>query len=73
VPDARWGQRVCAAVIGDAAAPAVMTHARATLAAYKCPKDVYVVADLPRTASGKVRRSAVASHLGLDVEGGDRG
>ena len=59
--------------IGDAAATAVMTHARATLAAYKCPKDVYVVADLPRTASGKVRRSAVASHLGLDVEGGDRG
>jgi len=73
VPDERWGQRVCAAVIGDAAATAVMTHARATLAAYKCPKDVYVVADLPRTASGKVRRSAVASHLGLDVEGGDRG
>jgi len=73
VPDERWGQRVCAAVIGDAGVAAVMSHARATLAAYKCPKDVYVVDDLPRTASGKVRRSAVAGHLGLDVEGGDRG
>ena len=73
VPDARWGERVCAAVIGDTGAAAVMTHARATLAAYKCPKDVYLVDDLPRTASGKVRRSAVAGHLGLDVERGDRG
>ena len=73
VPDDRWGQRVCAAVIGDAGAAAVMAHARATLAAYKCPKDVYVVDDLPRTSSGKVRRSAVAGHLGLDVERGDRG
>ena len=73
VPDERWGERVCAAVIGDAGAAAVMTHARATLAAYKCPKDVYLVDDLPRTASGKVRRSAVAGHLGLDVERGDRG
>jgi long-chain acyl-CoA synthetase len=73
VPDDRWGQRVCAAVIGDAAVAAVMAHARATLAAYKCPKDVYLVEDLPRTASGKVRRSAVAGHLGLHVERGDRG
>ena len=73
VPDDRWGERVCAAVIGDVGAPAVMAHARATLTAYKCPKDVYLVDDLPRTASGKVRRSAVAGHLGLDVERGDRG
>jgi long-chain acyl-CoA synthetase len=73
VPDDRWGHRVCAAVIGDTGPAAVIAHARATLAAYKCPKDVYVVDDLPRTASGKVRRSAVAGHLGLDVERGDRG
>jgi acyl-CoA synthetase (AMP-forming)/AMP-acid ligase II len=73
VPDDRWGQRVCAAVIGDSDAAAVMAHARATLAAYKCPKDVYLVDDLPRTSSGKVRRSAVAGHLGLHVERGDRG
>ena len=73
VPDDRWGERVCAAVIGDAAADAVMAHARAALAPYKCPKDVYLVDDLPRTTSGKVRRSAVAGHLGLHVERGHRG
>lgn len=64
-PDERWGQRVCAAVIGDAAADDVIAAARARLAAYKCPKDVYSVADLPRTSTGKVRRSAIAAALGL--------
>jgi acyl-CoA synthetase (AMP-forming)/AMP-acid ligase II len=73
VADDRWGQRVCAAVIGDAGARALTAHARATLSAYKCPKDVYVVDDLPRTDSGKVRRSAVARHLGLEVERSDAG
>ncbi|HEX2038626.1 MAG TPA: AMP-binding protein [Acidimicrobiales bacterium] len=64
-PDERWGQRVCAAVVGDARAEDVIAAARARLAAYKCPKEVYTVADLPRTSTGKVRRSAVAAALGL--------
>ena len=64
-PDERWGQRVCAAVVGDVQPAAVVDHARAHLAPYKCPKDVYSVDDLPRTGSGKVRRSALAEALGL--------
>lgn len=66
-PDERWGQRVCAAVVpeGPVEPESVITHARAHLAPYKCPKEVYVVDDLPRTATGKVRRSAIAVHLGL--------
>jgi len=44
---------------------AVVDHARAHLAAYKCPKDVYLVDDLPRTGTGKVRRSELAGELGL--------
>ena len=66
-PDDRWGQRVCAAVIAepDVTAADVERHARSRLAAYKCPKDVYLVDDLPRTITGKVRRSAVLDHLGL--------
>jgi len=64
-PDNRWGERVCVAVVGDVQPDAVVDHARAHLAAYKCPKDVYVVDDLPRTGTGKVRRSVIAEELGL--------
>jgi long-chain acyl-CoA synthetase len=64
-PDDRWGQRVCAAVVGRVRPDAVVDHARAHLAGYKCPKDVYVVEDLPRTGTGKVRRSQLAAELGL--------
>jgi acyl-CoA synthetase (AMP-forming)/AMP-acid ligase II len=63
--DERWGQRVCAAIVGPADPDDVRAQARERLAAYKCPKDVYVVDDLPHTATGKVRRSAVAAALGL--------
>jgi long-chain acyl-CoA synthetase len=65
VPDERWGQRVCAAVVGSVHPDAVLRHARTHLAAYKCPKAVYVMAELPRTGTGKVRRSAVVAELGL--------
>ena len=48
----RWGQRVCAAVVG-LVEPDAPSGRRATPAptwrAYKCPKDVYLVDDLPRT------------------------
>ena len=42
------------------------TLKRLELAAYKCPKEVHVVAELPRTSTGKLRRSAVAEQLGID-------
>jgi long-chain acyl-CoA synthetase len=64
-PDEAWGQRVCAAIVGDVGTETVVDHARAHLAAYKCPKDVYLVDDLPRTGTGKVRRSRLAAELGL--------
>jgi long-chain acyl-CoA synthetase len=63
--DERWGQRVCAAVVGDVDLAALADHARARLAPYKRPKDVYLVAELPRTSTGKVRRNTLAHDLGL--------
>lgn len=39
----------------------IKAHCRARLAAYKIPRHVRFVASLPRTASGKVRRAALAS------------
>jgi long-chain acyl-CoA synthetase len=66
VEDERWGQRVCAAVTGaGVTAEAVIAHARGQLAAYKCPKQVVVVEEIPVTPTGKVRRSTLADDLGI--------
>ena len=64
VPDPQWGDRVCAAVTlradGDPPTPeALRLFAKERLAPYKVPKDVLVVADLPRNAMGKVMKPAV--------------
>jgi len=67
VDDERWGQRVCAAVVGAADPRSVIAHARAHLAPYKCPKDVYFTGELPHTSTGKVQRTHLAAHLGLEV------
>jgi long-chain acyl-CoA synthetase len=63
VPDERWGQRVCAAVVGSATPAEVQARARERLAAYKCPKAVFVVDDLPHTATGKLRRLDLADRF----------
>jgi long-chain acyl-CoA synthetase len=66
VEDDDWGQRVCVAVIGRPDLTALNRAAAARLAPYKRPKEVHVVDELPRTSMGKVRRSEVAAHLGLE-------
>ncbi len=63
--DERWGQRVTAAVTGTATPDDVIAWARQRLASYKCPKQVYVVAELPRTSTGKLRRLELPGRLGL--------
>ncbi len=40
--DDRWGQRVCAAVVGSVRAEDVLAHARAELAPHKRPKQVWI-------------------------------
>jgi long-chain acyl-CoA synthetase len=63
VADDRWGQRVCAAVVGSASPAEVQARARERLAAYKCPKQVFVVEGLPHTATGKLRRLDLADRF----------
>jgi long-chain acyl-CoA synthetase len=65
VDDERWGQKVVAAVVGSVTPETVLAAARARLAPYKVPKEVHLVAELPRTGTGKVRRSRLAEDLGL--------
>jgi acyl-CoA synthetase (AMP-forming)/AMP-acid ligase II len=56
MPDADFGQRVCAAVVGDADPEDVRVWARERLPGSHAPKRVVAVPALPRTATGKVRR-----------------
>jgi fatty-acyl-CoA synthase len=57
VPDARFGERICAVVdMGDAPAPSLAefsVHVRQHLAAYKAPREL-VVAPIQRAANGKL-------------------
>jgi long-chain acyl-CoA synthetase len=56
-PDDRWGQRVCAAYVGDVDEGALRALAAERLSPPKRPKDYRRVDALPRTATGKVRRT----------------
>jgi len=61
--DSRWGEAVCAVVVtAGAVDPAQLRdHCRALLAPYKVPKQIAIVSgQLPRTASGKLRRRELA-------------
>jgi acyl-CoA synthetase (AMP-forming)/AMP-acid ligase II len=57
VPDERWGERVTAVVQArEGKAPSVAdldAHCRTQLAAYKAPKQVFLVAEIRRAPSGK--------------------
>lgn len=66
VTDERWGQRVCAAVVGDAPPDRVLRVAHEQLAPYKRPKQVFVVDALPETVTGKVQRNRLGELLGLE-------
>jgi malonyl-CoA/methylmalonyl-CoA synthetase len=65
VPDERWGDRVVAAVEARAPVTAeeLLEHARSQLAAHEVPKQVFVVADLPRNPLGKVIKPELARRL----------
>jgi acyl-CoA synthetase (AMP-forming)/AMP-acid ligase II len=65
VPHERWGEQVTAWVVirpgGGFDQAALIAHARAALAAYKCPKQVFELAALPRNHLGKIVRSELAA------------
>jgi fatty-acyl-CoA synthase len=60
VPDERWGEVGLAVVVPSPGAArdaeALREHLRARLAAFKVPRYVEFVDDLPKTATGKVRK-----------------
>ncbi|HXQ61150.1 MAG TPA: class I adenylate-forming enzyme family protein [Acidimicrobiales bacterium] len=66
IADETWGERVCAAVVGPVGEAALRRHVADRLAPYKRPKTYFLVDDLPRTSTGKLRRRALPTILGLD-------
>ncbi len=60
-PDAEWGEAVTAVVVpvegAEPTAAELIAHCREALAPAMVPKRVELVAELPRTASGKLQRA----------------
>ncbi len=65
------GEEVAAAVVlhdpASETESALLKHCRDRLAEFKCPKRIYLVESIPTTATGKIRRRAVAAAL-LDAQ-----
>lgn len=70
VPDERWGELVCAAVVPREAAgdgfdaDALVRFARERLAGYKLPRRVHVLTELPKTGSGKISKKDLREQFG---------
>jgi acyl-CoA synthetase (AMP-forming)/AMP-acid ligase II len=64
VPHATWGEEVEAAVVlreGEAVSDAdVLAFCKERLADFKRPKQIHITQAIPRTATGKIQRGAVA-------------
>jgi long-chain acyl-CoA synthetase len=62
VPDPEMGERLVglASVTGDATAADLVAFCRDRIARYKVPREVHVVADVPRNAMGKIDKAALA-------------
>ena len=68
-PDRVWGERIVAAVVprepeGGALTEEVRELCARSLADYKRPKEVRLVAELPRNALGKVQKHRIVAEIG---------
>jgi 2-furoate---CoA ligase len=69
-PDDRLGQRVVAVVVGHATAEELDAHCLAsTLARFKRPREYHFVAELPKSASGKILRRVLRDQLSVEGKG----
>ena len=73
-PHPTLGEVVGAAVVlhqpSGASESELLKHCRQFLAEYKCPSKIYLVESIPTTATGKIRRRAVAQAI-LDDQSSD--
>ena len=62
IPHDVHGEEPSAAVVlsAEATQAELVSHCREHLAAFKCPRTIHIVQEIPRTATGKVQRRLVA-------------
>ncbi len=67
IPDTDFGEKVVAAIaIQDAiniTPEELIAHCKSRLAAYKCPKQIFFVAELPRNAMGKIQKNILIPQI----------
>lgn len=67
--DERTGERVVAFVTGDKVnVSAVLSHASSRLARYKMPVEIMVIKAMPRSATGKIRKTLLRDMLDMTDE-----
>ena len=64
LPHPDFGEAVAAVVIGSGDEAAIIAELRLSLAAYKTPKRIFFVTDLPRNAMGKVQKNLLRDQYG---------
>ena len=73
LPHERWIEAVTAVVVLREGAHAneaeLIEHTRASLASFKVPKAVHLVAELPRNQSGKLLKRVLREELSTDAPG----
>ena len=73
VPSERWGEEVVAFVVpagdGEVDHEELMAHARERLSAYKCPKRIFAIGQLPLNEMGKVLRDELVHIAGREEHG----
>ncbi len=69
LPDAKWGEVPVAAVVkrADVTTTELVEFCATRLARYKLPKQIFFVAELPLSASGKVLKRTLKEHIETDL------
>jgi long-chain acyl-CoA synthetase len=74
LPDETWGESVHAAVVlraGEPASPGeLIEFVRARIAAYKAPRTLVLLAELPKTGSGKISKHVLRARCAERVKEG---
>jgi malonyl-CoA/methylmalonyl-CoA synthetase len=72
LPDNDFGEKVVAAIALkeaiDISPEELINHCKVRLAAYKCPKQIFFVTELPRNAMGKIQKNILVQQVSTSLE-----